>query len=315
MQRRLINGLLWLLGVCGFVGLVVYLGLGELQSALESVDASSVAAWMTIALVARLLLTEVLVRPVSILGGTIRRSDAFWIGWLRSFLNLAFPLAGAAYLARFIRSRTKLSWGEIAALASPQVLFAALSVAVIGVFAVAITDRQSGDTLDAAMLAFMGIGGLAFAALRFSSRVGSLLPWAVATRLQIGLQALGLFHAHLGLVAWMVTIHSTIILLRALQLGLLFFAIGEPVDWRSVLLLSSIGEVPLLLQITPSGIGVREGTLLGAAVLIGLDAKLVTAVAIVDRLLGVGIVTLFAPLSTWFLSRSRRQAVPSPDGR
>jgi uncharacterized membrane protein YbhN (UPF0104 family) len=56
----------------------------------------------------------------------------------------------------------------------------------------------------------------------------------------------------------------------------------------------AIAESALLLNVTPGGLGVREGALLGGAALVGVDAPVAASVALIDRLFMIAVTTLLA---------------------
>lgn len=303
-SRSIRNAILWSCGVSGLVGLAYYSGWNAIRQALASLTPVWVLSWAGIVVLTRLLLVEALTRPISVIGGSISRADAFWVGWLRSFLNQIVPFGGMAYLAHFLRNRTALSWGQMAALASPQALFLGIAVGLVGsglVLLAMVDESQAALTL---FLAFLILAAVSFLLASQLNKLAKALPDKWAKTLAPTIHALDVMHAHRSLVAWLVSIHVLAILLRGFRLWLLFAAIGGEVNFATIMLLSCLGEFALLIQLTPGGIGIREGALVGAAFFLGMDIKLVAAVAIADRVLTAGMVSLFAPVA--FLSLSVR---------
>jgi uncharacterized protein (TIRG00374 family) len=304
MSHQAIVGLLWLvgLGVLGALGLFV--GLEELIDALVEMDATSILAWIGITFLSRIILVEALSRPIAALGGRVSRTEVFWAGWLRSFFNQVLPMAGTAYLASFLRKRTTLSWGEMAALASPQILFATLSIGVVGTLAALIVTSRGSESNWVLITTFVCIAIAAMVVISGSKSLQRILPVHVEGRLSLMLRALAVFHSRLQLMLWVILVHCSAIFLRALRLWVLFSAIGQPLEIYTVLLISCVGEIAIILQLTPGGIGVREGTLVGTAYIIGLDPASVATVAVLDRLLILAMVTGLAPVSMLFLRRA-----------
>ena len=76
---------------------------------------------------------------------------------------------------------------------------------------------------------------------------------------------------------------------------LLFAASGMPLEWNEILLVVAVAESSILVQLTPGGLGVREGAVLAAALLVGVPTELAAGVALLDRLLIVAVTALLTP--------------------
>ena len=74
-----------------------------------------------------------------------------------------------------------------------------------------------------------------------------------------------------------------------------------------VVLLIAIAESTLLIQLTPGGLGLREGAILGGAALLGIPVTLATSVALLDRLLVMALTALLTPPAMGVL-KARRDA-------
>ena len=83
-------------------------------------------------------------------------------------------------------------------------------------------------------------------------------------------------------------------LLRGGRIWFPFAAAGISLDWAELLLVLAIAESALLLNVTPGGLGIREGDVLGGAALLGIEAPIAASVALIDRLFMLAITTLLA---------------------
>src|SRR5690606_24248857 len=211
--------------------------------------------------------------PISAMGHTFPWEQAFWLTWARTFCNQIVPLSGVAYFATFMK-KIGLSWGELTALGSPQLLIAAAASGGVGLAAVILNadvlDGTGGFALGA-VFATMTIAalGLAIGAAKWIS----LLPTDLRARLASSSDALARLGRKRKLIFGLFGVHATAVSLRALRLFVLLYALGVEIDFATTLLLSSVGEIALLTNLTPGGIGLREGTLLGAAIVLGVDAE------------------------------------------
>lgn len=293
----------WLAGLLALIWLIFFFGWADTLSLLGDLNFIFVFAWFLITILSRLVLVEALVRPLAQLGKPIRRGEGFWLGWARSFFNQLLPLSGVGYFSGYLKAKTALSWSAVATLSSPQLLFASIAIGLLGVGSTFMRWGQLGSSgwliLGSFLLALLGPIGL----LLISQRFLTILPYRLQQYAKSFRTAWAKLHASLPLLVSFLAVHICAVLLRALRLWILFLASNSPPDLISILLISCAGEVILLLQVTPGGIGLKEGTLVGMGALIGMDVKTVAGIAIIDRLLIVAMVTAMAPLAFWQLNR------------
>jgi uncharacterized protein (TIRG00374 family) len=294
MDKRFITPLSWLLGVAFLVAIVLFSRPQDFISTIASVGVRGLLQWVLLTLVARVVLAETTVAPLKVLGFDMRRSDAFWIGWIRTFANQILPLAGIAAYAHAVRDRVGISWSELASLVTPQFFLAATALGIVGLLATAVNFEALG------MLAYALTGvyfGVVFFSIAVATGAGWLiesLPERLSSRALKTSAALHRFGQRRNLIARLVMYHSIVILLRGCRLWILFMAAGAGPEWHEMLLIAAIAESTLLIQLTPGGLGLREGAVLGAASLVGIAAPVAISVALIDRLLVVAITTMLA---------------------
>lgn len=298
--RANLSRLSWCLGAAVIVAIGAYSGAAELLAALSRVHIYEILIWVLSTIAMRAVLISSLTLPLRALGHSVPKLEVFCLGWARSFCNQILPLSGLAYYSVFLHRRG-LSLGEVAALSSPQFILAAFSVGVAG-FVTAIWCHMGPHESPLALVAPFGVIMLASHISFFYSDAWLIrLPDTIRERIRTAYDALQRFR-NFGLVRSLILIHLTAILLRAIRLFVLFAAISPDWTFSSVLLLSCLGEIVLLLQLTPGGIGIREGAIVAGAIMMNLDAGTAAAVAVIDRALMVGIVCLAAPWAFWQLN-------------
>ncbi|MCB1054778.1 MAG: flippase-like domain-containing protein [Acidobacteria bacterium] len=307
-MRRTILGLTsWIGGILLLIGVVRWVPDFETEDLAGVLTPLSVASWVSITFLARLLLAEILVRPVRALGGTLGRGEAFWLGWVRSFCNQLVPLTGMAVFAGFMRRRAGMAWGRVAALASPQFLLAITASGLFGVLAVA----SARDSLGNQALPLLGIfTGAAVGAMLLILRGAHGLRFAPAflrRRLDSAHQALVLLAEDHSLLAGVLGLHFSTVCLRAARLWLLFASAHNSTPLPQVLLMVAISEIGFLVQLTPGGMGLREGALVGTAAFLGLDTTAVAGIALADRLLILALTATLAAPSFWALHHLPRR--------
>ena len=112
-MRRLVKPLSWVVGLAGVIAVIWYFDPANIPRMLENTGWSGAVSWAAITILARIFLAETTIAPLSVLGYSMRRGDAFWIGWLRTFANQVFPAAGIVAYTQAIRHRVGISWSEM----------------------------------------------------------------------------------------------------------------------------------------------------------------------------------------------------------
>lgn len=307
MSQRAFKIVSWLLGVAGVIAVLWYFGLENIPAILTSIGPVDLVGWVVLTILARIFLVETTVAPLKALGYSLRRSDMFWIGWLRTFANQIFPSAGVIAYTQAIRQKIRISWSELAALAAPQFVLAAAALGCIGLLAIATNMEALRGSSGALLVVY---GGVLVGALLISHGapwIANLLPAALSERLTQTTVALQKFAKRPSLVILVIGCHTATILLRGLRMWLLFAAAGIGLDWREALLVVAVAESSMLIQLTPGGLGVREGAVLVAAMLVGVPTEVAAGVALLDRVLIIAITTLLTPPSIVILRAGTRR--------
>ncbi len=294
MHKRYIKLLSWLLGIALLVAIVLFFRPQEFVATIASVGALGLLQWVLLTLIARIASAETTVAPLKVLGFNMRRLDAFWIGWIRTFANQILPFTGIAAYAHAVRDRVGISWSELASLASPQFFLAATALGLVGLLATAVNIDALGLLAYILTATYFSVVFVSIAVATGAAWLIESLPERLSSRASKTAAALRRLAQRRNLIARLVMYHVIVILLRGCRLWVLFMAAGASPEWREMLLIAAIAESTMLIQLTPGGLGLREGAVLGGASLVGIAAPVAVSVALIDRLLVVAITTLLA---------------------
>ena len=149
---------------------------------------------------------------------------------------------------------------------------------------------------------------VAAASLLVALRPGALtarVPGAIRRRLESFVAPATRLARFPGLVPALTLIQCLIVLLHGARLWVLFAAVGVPLAWHEALLVLVIAEGAALFQITPGGLGLREGAILGAALLLNVSPEAAAGVALFDRFCMMAVTTLLAAPALVRIHRSK----------
>ena len=293
----------WLAGLAACIGVLAYMSPQDFAHTFSSLGYSGVFAWITLTLAARIFLAETIVAPLAALGFKSTRWDMFWINWLRSFANQIIPLSGIAAFAGSLRTRMPISWSELAALGSPLFVLSAIALGGVGLVAAGLNAATFGHAAIVLAAVYLGVICAGLAAAFGTARVLESLPGAVSVRIAKLSDSLRTLARTPGLLLRVTAYHAAAILLRGSRLWIIFAAADTVFGVRETLLVIAIAESSMLIQLTPGGLGVREGAVLGGAALLGVPVPVAASVALVDRIFMVALTALMVAPAVTLLRR------------
>jgi len=285
----------WSMGVVLLATLIAIFYPENLWMVIHETGVSGVAVWMAVTIAARAMQAQSTVISVNALGYRMTLRNAFWIGWLRTFANQLVPASGVAAYAELIRRQTRMSWSELASLAAPQFVLAAVALGLLGVVATTLSAEVLGDLFVGLFMAYGLLIVVSTILIHGGAGLIRLSPGSLAARLERVAVALQRIRSRRHLLVKIVAFHGATILLRGSRLWLLFVGAGADLGLVEALLVVVVAESSLLIQLTPGGLGIREGAVLAGAMLVGIPAEVAAGVAVLDRLLVVAITIVLTP--------------------
>lgn len=292
MRNRKLHLLSWFVGLSGLGIVIWHFQLSTFISEIRRVGVEGCLAWLLLTFSGRLLLVETTVLPIGALGYSLKRSDAFWIGWIRTFVNQIVPFLGLAVYTSQIQRRCDMPWSGIVALSTPMLFLATAALSAIGMIAVASNVTYIGASAVPILIAFVVVGGGSMFAATHAGWMIEKLPIAPFSFTEQSAAAFRRLSQGSVLIPRIVALQILAILLFGTRIWLLFILVGAEVSLSEALLIVVIAESAALFQITPGGLGLREGTIIGAAVLLNISPDLGAVVALIDRLFSVATTTL-----------------------
>lgn len=304
-KTRLIPTLRWLIGI----GIVVALGLygikkTELLDQLLKIPLSILVIGVGLTILSRLVLSEVSYTILKVLRHPIQRWEIFHLTWMRGYINLVIPSGGTATLAAYFKRRAGMPWSQFAVFLVPQTIIQIFALGLIGLVAAVINMHTLGPT-QFAMLVFI-FGGLSIAAfiMLYAKLPGWLVKKSTINHLRTHWQKIVSNHK---MIILLVFYNATLVLLRAIRLGIIFSGLGYDVGMSQILLMSLLSDIAFILNITPAGIGIRESILVLSGALLGESVQALLAVALIDRAIMIFTIVVMAQISTLYLAKKIKE--------
>lgn len=294
MRGRIPHLLSWGTGILALLIVVWYFQPSAFFAQLQRVGFEGSFAWLFLTFCTRVVLAETTVLPVRALGFSLRRSDAFWLGWIRAFANQIVPLSGLVVYTREIRRKAKIPWSVIVAFTAPMFLFATAALSAIGLVAIASNAAVVGASTVPMLITFALVGSGSILAATQSAWVVDRLPIAANLFAEQSATAFRRLSEDSSMILALVVLHALAILLRGTRIWLLFVLVGVEMSLPAALLIIVIAESAALFQLTPGGLGLREGAIIGGAILLHISPELGVVVALIDRLFIVATTTFLA---------------------
>lgn len=226
--------------------------------------------------------------------------EIFALSLMTSFNNLILPLRGgmvsrAVYLNRRYNFRYSDFIGTTSGIYI--ILFWIISVIAMFVFGYLALNNQ-GSWLF--FLLFTLLSG-AFLLITWLSYTLPESQYKIVNKFIRILNSWNEFKHNRTLVFQMTILMIIEILSLSVTLFCGFWMLNTPVLWWQVIFLAAMGQFTLLIALTPSGIGIREGIVAVSAHFIGLDPATAIVASLIPQVLRVIFLTITGPITTMTL--------------
>lgn len=286
------------------VGLLTYLY--RHRGALSDLPSLEVGTWLALLLatvVGTLCSVLAVKQMLSAVGADIGYGEMFLLHNATYLLNLLPLKAGTVLRATYLRAHHGLSYTRFGLFALYLTLLTALITSLLGLGClVAIyglgkpVNRVFAVLLLALSLATVAALMLPLPVPSWTGRLGGLLRNLMAARRELLARPVSLVSPLSALLATY--------LVGVLRLGFIYAGLGLDAHAGGLLLLGALGQVSVLVNLTPGGLGVREILLGGGAAVLGVPVEAGLLAALIERAVGlVWAVTVGFPSALWIWRR------------
>ena len=235
--------------------------------------------------------------------------EMYWLHSAAYLLNLLPGRLGTVLRAHYLKKHHALSYTRFGLFALYLSLLTSLMTALVGLVCLvavygldATAHRVSALLLGGSVLLTTALLFLPLPVPAWRGRLAGLVTRLLAARGEL----LGRWRTLRAPALWVFVVY----LLGVWRLGLIYQGLGLEARPEGLLLLGALGQLTLLVNVTPGGLGVRElllgmgGTVLGVPMEAGLLA------ALIERAVGLGWALLVGfPCAVWALRRQGGEGV------
>jgi uncharacterized membrane protein YbhN (UPF0104 family) len=214
-------------------------------------------------------------------------SQAFATFMVRIYGNLLIAKAGIGMSAAFMRMRYGVRIADFGSMLVGVTILQFLCIGFWGLAGQLLLLSLAGVPLDWLIAAtFAACAAGSSACLVVPARIFRFMPSRIAgffRKIDAGIGQVRSGSRHAAGIVTLLALQSAVIALRAVRLWLAFAAVGTEVNPVGLFVSSLLGDIGLLIGVTPMGIGFREAAIGYSARLVGAAAPTAVAVTLVDR--------------------------------
>jgi len=225
--------------------------------------------------------------------------------FINTLLNKILPKGGVAFRAMYFKKRYQLSYSYFLATFTGLIVVTLPSQALISLFAMLAIYLKTGvyNLIVIVGFAVILLGSLFIMILRpsFPSTNNRLLK--VVNRLVKGWN---IIVEDLSDLTVFVLLSMVTFLIDSFNMFFVFYALGTPIMVSTALLLSSLSIILSFINITPDGLGVREGVYLYIASIIAIPEPQILFGSLVQRAVSFSVCLIFGVLSYIYITSKRQ---------
>jgi uncharacterized protein (TIRG00374 family) len=244
------------------------------------------------------LITMTLTKPLGLSLGVF---EAVAISIMTGFYNLVLPFRGGMVTrAVYLKTRHDFSYTNFLATLSASYVLIYLFASLLGLVSLLYTYTSKGIVSGVLFFTFMWIFALLLIVVIFSPTIKEIKYEWLNKFIRV-INSWGLIKKDKGLIFTLSIYSLCQILLETWGIFLQFKVFGLDVPFIKCILLSSVGLLGLLIQITPAGIGVNEALILFSAQAIAITPAEALAATLSGRAVAFIVLIILGPISSYLL--------------
>lgn len=273
-----------------FVFICFLVDFSDVRKSLAAISFGSIFLALLLYLVFFLLNAKVLVALLKAMGFRVSLSGCLGVNQFSSLFNYVAPFRVGQIAVKAVLMKSMFN----VSISASSIGFLAVSFLsiLVSLLLFLISSFLLGDDYF-----WNSYSGLVFLCVSiFALTILGL--WIARTKLVVHDRVLKLLKLisgfSVGLVLLCIFLLTAQVIISALITVVFLEGVGVDVDLVTAIFLSSVGNITLLVSVTPGNVGVKELTFLGVGILLGVPESPMLSVLIIDRLLQIVISSIFS---------------------
>ncbi len=242
------------------------------------------------------------------LAPNISTKSIIFLQFVNNLVNKILPKGGVAFRATYLKKHYQLSYSFFLASFASLMIVTFASQSLVSLFAMLIIFLKTGLYNLFIILAFVSILAGSITVIIIKPRPSKNRNW-LFNYINKLIEGWKTIVGNTSDLLVFILISVAILLIDSLNMYVIFRTIKTPISYSSSLVLSSISLIMSYINITPDGLGVREGVYLYISSLVGLSEEQLLFGSLVQRTVSLVMACLFGGLSYIFLTKARRKTL------
>ncbi len=253
------------------------------------------------------------------IGHDVGLFSCFYINNIQTLMNNLPMKAGTVWTALYLKRRHKISYGSALLTITFQSVFILMASCFCAAMALILNASAQGPSVDAAIVVFLSIFAVAFAAISIKIPT-ALLPLAIARRLEVLAESSQLIKRDLYRSLFSLALSFGMYLVSSWRIAELYSLTGSELSWSDALVIGATANLGVMVAFTPAALGIREFFVGVSSVVLSLGVEQGVVVSSIERVivLAFGVVLaiiLWRPHQLFLSAQSKQSSdrASSPD--
>ena len=249
------------------------------------------------------LVTQSLLCP---LGVHLKNKESYMLSIVTGFYNLVMPFRGGmAARAVYLKKKYNFTYVNFLATLSASYVLIFLVASLLGIVSTLMIYKQS-EVLSLILLlifltVFLGMLFIIFISPKFKERENKWLNRFIKV-----INGWHLIKHNKKVIAVTTIITLVQLLLSTLMLYLQFLTFGIEISFASALFLSAIGNLSIIIGITPGNLGISEAITVFSASTIGITPAESLSAALLGRAVSLVVLFVLGPIFSYVLMKKEK---------
>lgn len=240
---------------------------------------------------------------MSAVGLRLRQTESFALSIVTGFYNLITPFRGGmAARAVYLKKKHGFAYVNFLATLSASYVLIFLVASLLGIISTFMIYKQTGVLSWILLIifaaVFLGMLFIMFVSPKFKERDNKWLNRFIKV-----INGWHLIKHNKKVIAVTTIITLIQILLSTLMLYLQFLTFGIDISFASALFLSAIGNLSILIGITPGNLGISEAITVFSASTIGITPAQSLSAALLGRAVSLVVLFILGPIFSYILMK------------